>query len=92
MHMFYENAAQLLLVMTRVGLGIKAGSDCHAILMRLAQHHMRALTGELRDLSHAGAASWILDDLEKGGFVTAARRRAGKSRPRSAPCWPTSWP
>ena len=33
MHMFYENAAHLLLVMTRVGVAIKAGSDCHAILM-----------------------------------------------------------
>jgi hypothetical protein len=77
MHMFYENAAHLLLVMTRVGVAIKAGSDCHAILMRLAEH-LRTLTAELPVLSHAGAASRILDDLEKAGFVTCsvkARRK-----------------
>jgi hypothetical protein len=77
MHMFYENAAHLLLMMTRVGVAIKAGADCHLIVTRLAEH-LQTLTAESRELSHAGAAGMILNDLEKSGSVTCTAKARRK--------------
>lgn len=77
MPMFYEQAAQLLLFVTRAGLVIRPGVDCRAVLLRLAEL-MHASLRDARGLTHFGTATWFLDDLEKHKLVTCQKQDRNK--------------
>lgn len=69
---FYEDAAHILLFLTRKGLLIQPGIDCRIVLMHLAG----CLNGaDLNGLSHIAAATMILSDLEKLGCVSCEPKR-----------------
>ena len=59
---YFETAAHILLFLTKAGMIIRAGVDCRAVILRLA--YMIALrNSHYSDVSHAGKAIWIMDDL-----------------------------
>jgi hypothetical protein len=66
-HPHYEDAAHAALFMARAGLDLVGCQNAMGILTRLAEmlDHARSEPG----LSHAGAAAWMLDDLEKRKLV-----------------------
>ncbi|WP_334146221.1 hypothetical protein [Hyphomicrobium sp.] len=66
----YEQAAHLLLFLTRAGLVISPG-DYHAVLMRLSELLLEALSRR-GPFSHYQAAADILGDLEARKLVTRA--------------------
>ncbi|MCZ7593722.1 MAG: hypothetical protein M5U16_01500 [Hyphomicrobium sp.] len=73
----YEHAAHLLLFLTRAGLVISPGTDCQALLTRLAEM-LLATSSRRGRFSHYQAAADILGDLEKRKLVThaaSARRK-----------------
>lgn len=69
---FYEDAAHILLFLTRKGLLLQPGVDCRMVLLHLA----KCLDGlELQGLSHIAAAAKIMNDLEQRGFVSCDPKR-----------------
>lgn len=73
---FYNEAALLMYALQQKGLVFRTGVDARDAIWRLAEL-MAVYLNENSSLTHAGAASWMLDDLEKS-FV---RRNAAK-RPK----------
>jgi len=67
----YEQAAHLLLLLTRAGLVIRPGADCQVLLTRLSEQLLAAITKNGR-VSHYQAAADILADLEKHKLITPA--------------------
>lgn len=70
---FYEDAAHLMLFLIRAGLVIRPGVDCRIALLRLADR-LLVRQRDARGLTHFGAATWILDDLEKLRLVSCDRK------------------
>jgi hypothetical protein len=68
---FYEDAARLLLCLTRIGMLVPLGVDCRTVISRLAEL-LRVSLQDARGLTHHGAASWCLDDLLKRRLVAVA--------------------
>jgi hypothetical protein len=66
---FYESTAHLLLILTRCGLKVPTNVDCRVVLDRLILR-FTYLYREGKGLTHSGAATWILNDLEKARLVT----------------------
>ena len=65
----YEDAAHILLFLTRAGLVISPWIDSRIVIMRLA-HLMDKLTSDARGLTHYGAAVWMIDNLQASKFTT----------------------
>ncbi len=69
---FYEDAAHILLFLTRKGLILQPGVDCRVVIAHLAA----CLKGpESHGLSHIAAAAMILAELEKRDFVSCDAKR-----------------
>lgn len=64
----YETAAHTLLFLCRSGLTIPAGVDSRTVIARIA-YMMDLRRKRYKDLSHAAAAIWIIDDLLRLKYV-----------------------
>lgn len=73
----YETAAHTLLFLNRSGMLMTPGTDCRKVVARLAWMIDRRQSHN-RDLSHAGAAIWMLDELVRLKFVSFEK----SSRPK----------
>lgn len=71
---FYEDAAHMMLFLTRAGLTIRPDIDVRIVLKHLA-NRLKADAQALRCLSHFAAAGSILDDLEARAFVRCEATR-----------------
>ena len=74
---YYETAAHTLLFLCRAGLTIRAGVDCRAVVWRLA-FMIDLRNAKYADLSHAAAASWILDDLVRLQYASVDAKKLSK--------------
>ena len=74
---YFEAAAHILLFLTKAGMMIRAGVDCRAVILRLA--YMIALRNSTySELTHAGTAIWILDDLVQHKFIEVDAKQRPK--------------
>lgn len=74
---YFEAAAHILLFLTKAGMMIRPGVDCRAVILRLA--YMIALRNSTySELTHAGTALWIMDDLVRLKYVEVD----GRQRPK----------
>lgn len=65
---YFEDAANILLLLTRGGLRVRDWVDARYIVARLAYLMLLHRTS-CRDLSCAGAARWIIDDLRARKYI-----------------------
>lgn len=73
---YFNEAAHLLYALHQKGCALRSGIDHREVVWRLAELIAIYLTSQ-QGLTHAGAANWILDDLEK----TLVRRNTAR-RPK----------
>lgn len=71
---YFEAAAHILLFLTKAGMMIRAGVDCRAVILRLA-YMIELRNTRHSDLTHAGAAIWIMDDLVRLQYVEFDAKR-----------------
>ena len=69
MPQYYSDAARLLFTLTQLCLTINPGTDARDVIHRLAVLIEKYIQGQMT-ISHAGAAAWIVDDLQRRGQVT----------------------
>ncbi len=74
---YFEAAAHILLFLTKAGMMIRAGVDCRAVILRLA-HMIELRNTRYSDLTHAGTALWIMDDLVRLKYIEVDAKQRPK--------------